>query len=453
MEIKEGFTNGDVQVLKVGTSKVAFPALHLNRMIPIKNAIQQSGSMSSFNMNKDSYPYSIKFKIGELTLITQSFKLVSACNQIPDGVDVRPRKNKSKSSKDQMDVTSPPAPSTFPTTTTTPSSTTTTPMNSNSNTLAFSNINTNATKIGSSKSSGSNSSKRRAVNEVIQDEEIYLHVKVGGESTHRGFITLSRDSTLNDARNEISKSSNYPKNFRFWFEKMACLVQLHQEDTIKANEAVVDATCLIIEPYDPIMQDIDDQVLNLWISTTSKKEHKEPLVSILDVIRRVFEVYGKEQIKGVNTQADVNIISEGINNFLTNITKNKDIPGLVSLEDFKLFLKFFGPARQCLSKVFDVYREPCFHGFARHSDACEALKGKPGHFIIRFSESQLKDGFYAFNINRGNSYKDVFENYSLRYHADIGAFVFRTKRYNSLREFIQDPEYGIKFIKQTLILK
>ncbi len=42
----------------------------------------------------------------------------------------------------------------------------------------------------------------------------------------------------------------------------------------------------------------------------------------------------------------------------------------------------------------------CFHGFARHADAVEALKGKPGHFLVRYSESQLKDGFFAFNINR-----------------------------------------------------
>lgn len=42
-----------------------------------------------------------------------------------------------------------------------------------------------------------------------------------------------------------------------------------------------------------------------------------------------------------------------------------------------------------------------FHGFARHSDAVELLKGKPGYFLVRYSESQLKDGFFAFNVNKG----------------------------------------------------
>jgi len=44
VEIVEGFTNGDVQVLKIGQTRVSFPALHLNRMTPIKNTVQQSGA-------------------------------------------------------------------------------------------------------------------------------------------------------------------------------------------------------------------------------------------------------------------------------------------------------------------------------------------------------------------------------------------------------------------------
>jgi hypothetical protein len=83
------------------------------------------------------------------------------------------------------------------------------------------------------------------------------------------------------------------------------------------------------------------------------------------------------------------------------------------------------------------------------------LKGKPGYFLIRYSESQLKDGFFAFNVNRGtdatytllitaqgNNHKDIIENYSLRYHSDIECFIFRNKRYRTLREFITDPEYS-----------
>lgn len=42
-----------------------------------------------------------------------------------------------------------------------------------------------------------------------------------------------------------------------------------------------------------------------------------------------------------------------------------------------------------------------FHGFARHSDAVELLKGRPGYFLVRYSESQLREGYFAFNVNKG----------------------------------------------------
>ena len=429
VEIKEGFTNGDVQVLKVTSNKVTFPALHLNRMTPIKNAIQQSGSFhgNSINSNssnsnsKDNYPYSVKFKIGDVTIFSTSFKLVSACNQIPSGVgDVRPRKNKtsSKADRDNKEYLY--------------DSTPATPINNN---------NTGSNKPIASKTT---TSKRRATVENTmeeEEEEIYFHVKMSGETGHRGFITLYKEASLKQARDEITKSNQYPKNFRFWFEKMRTIVQPHQENSIRAIDAI-DGTCLILDPYDPIMVEIDEEMLALWLT---KKGEKEPVVPILDVIRKLFELYGKELLQYAQSNSDLNqisVINGGISHFLVNITKTKEQPGMVSLEDFKLFLKFFGPIRNCLVNVFNIYRESCFHGFSRHSDSVELLKGKPGHFLVRYSESQLKDGFFAFNVNRGNSMKDLIENYSIRYHSDIEAFIFRNKHYSSLREFIQDTDYS-----------
>ncbi len=89
----------------MGSTKVSFPALHLNRMTPIKNSIQQSGSLSS-STQKDTFSFSIKFKIGDYILVSTPFKLVSACNQIPSGVDVRPRKNKTNKMETEPTSTS-----------------------------------------------------------------------------------------------------------------------------------------------------------------------------------------------------------------------------------------------------------------------------------------------------------------------------------------------------------
>lgn len=76
IQIKEGFTNGDIQVLKVGQTHITFPALHLNRMTPIKSAVQQGGG-SSLGHN-----FAILFKIGNISLISEKFKLLSACSQV-----------------------------------------------------------------------------------------------------------------------------------------------------------------------------------------------------------------------------------------------------------------------------------------------------------------------------------------------------------------------------------
>lgn len=73
--------------------RVSFPALHLNRMTPIKNTVQQSGAAPGAN-------FSIKFKIGNTFFFSNPFKLVSAVNQIPNEEatePMRPRKSKSVS--------------------------------------------------------------------------------------------------------------------------------------------------------------------------------------------------------------------------------------------------------------------------------------------------------------------------------------------------------------------
>lgn len=45
--------------------------------------------------------------------------------------------------------------------------------------------------------------------------------------------------------------------------------------------------------------------------------------------------------------------------------------------------------------------------------------------------------------------RDVIENYSLRYDADIQAFTFRGKRYRTLHDFVADSEYS-KILKRGL---
>lgn len=380
-EISQGFTTGDVQVLKPGQNKVTFPALHLNLMTPIKNSVQQSGFTTS------EASFSIKFKIGDLEIFSNPFKLVSAASQIPKGMDVRPRKDKP-------------------------------------------NINPIQEKKRRKETSPSFDST---------EESSFFHVKIRGENTHRGFISLRKGDSLKDARSEILRSDNYPPDFLFWHHKFQAFVQKYQEEETKAEDSA-DDTCLVIEPHDSSLKDVDKQILSLW---TTQSNSTIPLVPMNDVIRMLFSVY-KASTDDPN---DFTIIQGGIHHFFANLTKSKGY--MISLDDLKLFLKFYGPAQECLNKVLSVYRENFFHGFARHSDAVALLRRKPGGFLFRYSESQLKDGFFAFNVNKGNKSEDVVENYSIQYNPELKRFVFRNKIYETLSDFVKDPEYS-HILKQPI---
>lgn len=100
-------------------------------------------------------------------------------------------------------------------------------------------------------------------------------MKVQGDTTHRGFIALYADSSLRMARDQIEKSNNYPKNFRFWFAKMSTIVEPYQEDSIKAVDAV-DGTCLILHPYDVSLQSVDNEILALWLSKKVTRWYENP---------------------------------------------------------------------------------------------------------------------------------------------------------------------------------
>lgn len=56
-----------------------------------------------------------------------------------------------------------------------------------------------------------------------------------------------------------------------------------------------------------------------------------------------------------------------------------------------------------------------------------------------FEITVAPDNHYSFP---GNEFKDQIENYSLKYRPDLGCFIFRNKRYSTLKEFVADPEYN-----------
>jgi len=166
--------------------------------------------------------------------------------------------------------------------------------------------------------------------------------------------------------------------------------------------------------------------------------------AIDDLVHHLFSVCNAKK----RQEQEQQIIINGICHFFGYLTKN----GPVLSKDFQVFLKLFGPLSVCLDKVYGLYREGFFHGFVTHGDTIDLLKDKPNHFMFRFSETQLKDGFYAFAVNKEKKkgsmdQQFVVEHYSLRYSNDEGCFIFRNSKYDTIHDFIVDPQYSRVFQK------
>ena len=201
-------------------------------MTPIVDLLKRNTPCSS---GKDlGLDFSIRWKIGNFVVDSQRFHLKSSASQIPEEHrGVRPRhKTKSEDSP-----------------------------------IATSNVSTPQTKPVKYINGG----KRRATESLKEIEEIFYHVKVQGDTTHRGFITLPQGSTLKEAREQISLSTLYPKTFLFWHETLKTITQHHQEEEVLVADAV-EGTCLILDPYDITMEHIDHQILSLWLSQKNVRD-------------------------------------------------------------------------------------------------------------------------------------------------------------------------------------
>jgi hypothetical protein len=100
-QIFGGFQGGDVKMMKAGLTQVTFTGLKLNKIGPIKNELNLKASQQ---LNKRFF---ILFKVSDRTILSQPFKLVSSCNQVPKELrdQVRPKKPSSTSSNSGKSTT------------------------------------------------------------------------------------------------------------------------------------------------------------------------------------------------------------------------------------------------------------------------------------------------------------------------------------------------------------
>lgn len=323
---------------------------------------------------------------------------------------------------------------------------------------------------------------------VIPEQDKMFLVLLRGESEHRGFVKLEHNSSpLSEARKMIeAQHATYPANFRFWFSQLSSPVQVAQEPQLQAGLVAQppdlgrgrNFPTLVIAPSDQLSvreaksefpkesplspahnvdayheefrnlaseYAVNDAIMQLWTDAQMSGEdgHREPAVQVETLARNLVRAY--------EIRADLPQDRPGLENaiihFLANVTKATKQPNRVRLEDFRLFLRFFGPAQECLNNLVCVYRESYFHGFCRGSEAAELLTGKqPGTFLFRYSESQLKDGFFAFNVIVRNPQtgEDSIVNHSIRFDAEQCCFLFGGRQFRTFKSFVEDDHYRSK---------
>jgi len=109
MIVTGGFQSGDVRVYRGGSKMVYFTGLKLNKMAPIK------ADLSSRNIKVADTTFCVRFTMGGKEMISDTFKIVSSCSQLPDEIRnaVRPAKRaydkprgrKKKNSEEEEDGT------------------------------------------------------------------------------------------------------------------------------------------------------------------------------------------------------------------------------------------------------------------------------------------------------------------------------------------------------------
>eukprot|EP01119_Soliformovum_irregulare_P014223 TRINITY_DN3880_c1_g1_i7.p1 TRINITY_DN3880_c1_g1~~TRINITY_DN3880_c1_g1_i7.p1 ORF type:complete len:1123 (-),score=391.60 TRINITY_DN3880_c1_g1_i7:17-3385(-) len=259
----------------------------------------------------------------------------------------------------------------------------------------------------------------RAEYSESEDDRMTLTIYKDGDEDPLGEIHVDPEATLADARREIEESPDFPQQFVFWFEKMKCNVEEWQEAKIKAKICFPNMILVETNPEKSWWE-------NRFNSTSAN-------VSISTFVEGCLQDLNPTEIDSTVDPSDVkNVIHSGLTDFFTKINTREDF---VSLAKLKTFLKLYGPVNKFLSKVYAMYKLPYFHGFISLGEATKLLNGRPGTFLLRYSQSRIEEGFFALNVNKASK----IENYALGYHDE--RFQFDGKEYDTVEKFVQDEVY------------
>eukprot|EP01119_Soliformovum_irregulare_P012589 TRINITY_DN3276_c0_g1_i1.p1 TRINITY_DN3276_c0_g1~~TRINITY_DN3276_c0_g1_i1.p1 ORF type:complete len:227 (+),score=69.43 TRINITY_DN3276_c0_g1_i1:518-1198(+) len=102
--VSGGFQSGDSRFLRAGQKTLYFTGLKLSKMAPIKTELHLR---TSKQMNSN---FCLKFKVGEKIILSDQFKLVSSCSQLPADIRdlVRPKKPVKRDESDEEEATGSP---------------------------------------------------------------------------------------------------------------------------------------------------------------------------------------------------------------------------------------------------------------------------------------------------------------------------------------------------------
>eukprot|EP01117_Protostelium_nocturnum_P000953 TRINITY_DN11284_c0_g1_i1.p1 TRINITY_DN11284_c0_g1~~TRINITY_DN11284_c0_g1_i1.p1 ORF type:complete len:1049 (-),score=334.97 TRINITY_DN11284_c0_g1_i1:36-3182(-) len=331
--------------------------------------------------------------------------------------------------------------------------------------------------------------------EEDMEEEIDLPEFVVRYKAPNGFVNLgklqlySEDMTLIEARKRLENSVGMTSATFFHFPTMGMKIEPHQEQTMKLMKIYSDKVIILIgkEPVKaqpsattavaPITANTNNVTQPAPVPTRSMMASpslspvsasrvgsllSSPVPPNVPLIRdedvdKFSENWLRSQQHGFSDEMAFDKFLEvlltyphskeqeamsiaGIKHFFQYVlgSRTKINPG-----DLAIFLKFYGPIDQSLSKVYQTYSFKYFHGFLTSEEATTLLKTlpQPGGFLFRYSESKFNEGCFALNARKSNNPPKSFP---INYRPSLGKFEFGNKLFSNLEELSLAAAYQMQ---------
>eukprot|EP01116_Phalansterium_solitarium_P018601 TRINITY_DN4993_c0_g1_i1.p1 TRINITY_DN4993_c0_g1~~TRINITY_DN4993_c0_g1_i1.p1 ORF type:complete len:549 (-),score=33.31 TRINITY_DN4993_c0_g1_i1:216-1862(-) len=278
-------------------------------------------------------------------------------------------------------------------------------------------------------SSGGN---KRARGRAEEDDGYYYRISIRETQKLLREVSLDKHGTFADLRAKMQEAIPADVMYQFWHPGM---------DRMDHNMTV----------------EITVGIMAMWDS-------EKATVPVETLLQKLLQFYPMQIQVGQNswkpcTSDQVTIARLGAYDFFRFCQNKKrtksPLPevAFATLADFQLFLKFFGEPQRCMVKVLEAYTTKFFHRFLSSDAAKEKLlSGADGSYLIRYSQSRMKDGLFALDVAKAkDDGRLAVESYLLQYDPSMEKFLFDGMYFDLFTDFVQHPKYYPHILSQPVL--